>query len=106
MEKWVRKLLADLPRKYNWNSFRFCIGPIPDEWFDIADELGLLIQNEYFIWSYRPYWDRNILKGHLTDWMRDCWNHPSVAWWDINNETRETILTELISELRPLDLSG
>ena len=105
-EEWVRKLLADLPGKYNWNSFRFCIGPVPDKWFDIADELGLLIQNEYFIWSYRPYWDRNILKGHLTDWMRDCWNHPSVAWWDINNETRETILTELISELRPLDLSG
>lgn len=105
-EKWVRKLLTDLPAKYNWNSFRFCIGPVPDKWFDIADELGLLIQNEYFIWSYRPYWDRNILKGHLTDWMKDCWNHPSVAWWDINNETRETILTELISELRPLDLSG
>jgi hypothetical protein len=105
-EEWVRKLLTELPGKYNWNSFRFCIGPVPDKWFDIADEVGLLIQNEYFIWSYRPYWDRNLLKSHLQDWMRDCWNHPSVAWWDINNETRETILTELISELRPLDLSG
>jgi hypothetical protein len=105
-EQWVRKLLTDLPKKYNWNSFRFCIGPVPDKWFDIADEAGLLIQNEYFIWSYRPYWDRELLKTHLADWMRDCWNHPSVAWWDINNETRETILTGLISELRKLDLSG
>ena len=105
-EKWIRKLLTDLPKKYNWNSFRFCIGPVPDKWFDIADEAGLLIQNEYFIWSYRPYWDRDLLKSHLTDWMRDCWNHPSVAWWDINNETRETKLTGLISELRGLDLSN
>lgn len=105
-EKWVRKLLTDLPVKYHWNCFRFCIGPVPDKWFDIADEAGLLIQNEYFIWSYRPYWDKNILKDQLADWMRDCWNHPSIAWWDINNETHEPILTELISQLRSLDLSN
>ena len=105
-EKWVRKLLTALPKKYNWNSFRFCIGPVPDKWFDIADEAGLLIQNEYFIWSYRPYWDKELLKIHLADWMRDCWNHPSVAWWDINNETHETVLTGLISDLRRLDLSN
>ena len=105
-EQWVRKLLTELPAKYHWNSFRFCIGPVPEKWFDIADEAGLLIQNEYFIWGYRPYWDRDILKSHLTDWMRDCRNHPSVAWWDINNETRDTILTGLISELRTLDLSN
>lgn len=105
-EQWVRKLLTDLPQKYHWNSFRFCIGPVPDKWFDIADEAGLLIQNEYFIWNYRPYWDRDLLKNHLVDWMRDSWNHPSMAWWDINNETRETLLTGLIAELRPLDLSN
>jgi len=105
-EEWVRKLLTGLPGKYNWNCFRFCIGPVPDKWFDVADEAGLLIQNEYFIWSYRPYWDRNLLKTHLQDWILDCCNHPSVAWWDINNETREPILTELISEIRSLDLSG
>jgi beta-galactosidase len=105
-EEWVRKLLTMLPSKYHWNSFRFCIGPVPDKWFDIADEAGLLIQNEYFIWSYRPYWDKNILKSQLIDWMRDCWNHPSMAWWDINNETHEPILTDLISQLRPLDLSN
>jgi beta-galactosidase len=38
--------------------------------------------------------------------MRDCRNHPSVAWWDISNETHDTILTGLISELRTLDLSN
>lgn len=108
-EQWVRDLLTDLPKKYHWNSFRFCIGPVPDKWFDIADEAGLLIQNEYFLWSYRPYWDKEILKKQLVNWMSDSWNHPSVAWWDINNETNEPAdkpLTTLIRELRPLDLSG
>ncbi|NJK93936.1 MAG: hypothetical protein HC905_02520 [Bacteroidales bacterium] len=105
-EKWVRTLLTDLPKKYSWNTFRFCIGPVPDKWFEIADEAGLIIQNEYFIWSYRPYWNKDTLKSQLIRWMNDCWNHPSVAWWDICNETREPILTGLISEIRHLDLSN
>ncbi len=105
-EQWVRKLLTDLPKKYNWNSFRFCIGPVPDKWFDIADENGLIIQNEYFIWSYRPYWDTKILQAQLTNWMRDGWNHPSVGWWDINNETHSDTLSGLIPLLRMNDLSN
>ena len=51
-DAWVRKLLIDLPKKMHWNSFRFCIGPVPDRWLDIADEAGLLIRNEFFIWGY------------------------------------------------------
>lgn len=108
-EAWVRRLLTELPKKYHWNSFRFCIGPVPEKWWDIADEAGLIIQNEYFLWSYRPYWDKELLKNQLENWMHDTWNHPSMAWWDINNETHEPAdqpLTKLIRELRPIDLSG
>jgi beta-galactosidase len=50
-EAWVRKLLVEIPHEMHWNSFRFCIGPVPDQWLDIADEAGLLIQNEYFVWT-------------------------------------------------------
>ena len=50
-EKWVRKLLVEIPKQMHWNSFRFCIGPVPDQWLEIADEAGLLIQNEYFVWT-------------------------------------------------------
>jgi hypothetical protein len=39
------------PYEMHWNSFRFCIGPVPDRWLDIADEAGQLIQNEYFVWT-------------------------------------------------------
>ena len=49
----------------HWNSFRFCIGPVPDTWLDIADEAGLLIQNEYFVWTGRD-WFKGYEKNDLT----------------------------------------
>ena len=47
----MRKLLIDIPHKMHWNSFRFRIGPVPEKWLDIADEAGLLIENEYCVWT-------------------------------------------------------
>ena len=34
----------------HWNSIRYCIGFPPDFWYDIADEEGFLIQDEFPIW--------------------------------------------------------
>ena len=107
--EWVTKLIGESAKKFNWNSFRFCIGPVPQFWFEIADEYGLLIQNEYFIWLYNDFWSPTLLESHIKDWMRDSWNHPSMAWWDINNEThepRDKPLTQIIRNVRGLDLSG
>jgi beta-galactosidase len=112
-EAWVRKLLVELPRQMHWNSFRFCIGPVPDRWLEIADEAGLLLQYEYYIWtgaeggtSWHPAWDLGMLKGFYRDWMVDSWNHPSVVIWDSCNETWKPEIPELlIPELRKLDLS-
>ena len=108
-EKWVRRLLAELPRWMNWNSFRFCIGPVPDMWLDIADEAGLLIQNEYFIWNGRehfpPYKTEELLTEYA-EWLRDNWNHPSVAVWDASNETDAPVLRDIVvPQTRKLDLS-
>jgi hypothetical protein len=113
-EEWVHKLLGDLPRKMHWNYFRFCIGPVPDRWFDICDEVGLLIQNEFFVWTGGPGWypgyfrsyDPDEMIHQYTDWMRDNWNHPSVAVWDANNETKDDIFgAKIIPAVRGLDLS-
>jgi hypothetical protein len=90
----------------NWNSFRFCIGPAPDKWFDIADEAGLLIQNEFFLWTQKDYWKVEELETQLGEWMRDHWNHPSVVIWDMQNETRWDKLEEIINKFRPHDLSN
>ncbi len=109
-EAWVRKLLIDGPKRMNWNSFRFCIGPAPEMWFDIADETGLLIQNEFFIWNGREYFPpyrSGELITQYTEWMRDHWNHPSVAIWDASNETDSPLLRDtVIPTVRKLDLSN
>jgi len=113
-ERWVRKLLGELPKKMHWNYFRFCIGPVPDRWLDICDEAGLLIQNEFFVWTGGPGWFKDYHRTYdvdemirqYKDWMRDNWNHPSVVVWDANNETKdESFGKRIIPAVRSLDLS-
>lgn len=107
---WVRKLLIDQSKRMNWNSYRFCIGPVPDMWLDIADEAGLLVQNEFFLWNGREYFPpyrTEELLAQYTEWIRDNANHPSVAIWDSNNETDAPILRDvIIPAMRKLDLSN
>lgn len=107
---WVRKLLVDYSKRMNWNSYRFCIGPVPDMWLDIADEAGLLVQNEFFIWNGRerfPRYTPEELITQYSEWMRDNWNHPSVAIWDASNETAAPVLRDtVIPAVRKLDLSN
>lgn len=110
-ESWVRRLLVEIPKKLHWNSFRFCIGPVPDKWLDIADETGLLIQNEFFVWTGRDRfhheWNTEEMIRQYGGWMRDNWNHPSVAIWDANNETIADVFGErIIPSVRQLDLSN
>ncbi len=106
-ERWVRKLLIDIPKRLNWNSFRFTIGPVPDKWLEIADEAGLLIQHEFPIWRYHDEWDTGEMIKQFGDFMRDSWNHPSVVTWDACNETRSDVIgDEIIPAVRGLDLQN
>jgi len=107
--------LVEIPKEMHWNAFRFCIGPVPDKWLDIADEAGLLIQNEYFVWTGRGWhgaenqvrFDAGEMIGEYGEWMRDNWNHPSVAIWDADNETFDPMFGEkIIPAVRGLDLSN
>ncbi len=113
---WVRKLLGDIPKKMHWNYFRFCIGPVPQHWLDVCDEVGLMVQYEFPVWSGGSRWykaegylrtyDVREMRRQYRDWMRDNWNHPSVVVWDANNETENEIFgTEIIPAVRGLDLS-
>ncbi len=113
-EAWLHKLLVEIPKQMHWNAFRFCIGPVPDRWLQIADESGLLIENEYMVWVghpswrglYRSHYDSNEMIGEFSEWVRDNWNHPSVATWDANNESWAPEFGEqIIPAVRNLDLS-
>lgn len=110
-DAWLHKLLVTIPKQMHWNSFRFCIGPVPDKWLQIADESGLLIENEYMIWVdghglKNENYNVKELTGEYRDWMRDNWNHPSVVIWDANNESNAPEFdAEIIPAVRGLDLS-
>ncbi|MEI8114968.1 MAG: glycoside hydrolase family 2 TIM barrel-domain containing protein [Bacteroidia bacterium] len=101
-KEWVKKLLVDYPKKLNWNMMRICVGIAPDFWYDIADEYGLMFQNEWLYWQNHG-WDDQIRKEY-TDWVWSDGNHPSIAIWDaINENTDDYIGNTLIPELKKLD---
>jgi hypothetical protein len=100
--EWVKKLLAGYPKELGWNAMRICVGIVPDFWYDIADECGLLFQNEWLYWQNHG-WEDQIRKEY-TDWVWSDGSHPSIAIWDaINENTDSYIGNTLIPELKKLD---
>ena len=108
-EEWVRRLHKKV-RSMHWNSLRYCIGFPPEFWYRIADEEGVLIQDEFPIWKMDPKpddFDPNELAREFTEWMQERWNHPSVVIWDACNETPVQARTgEAIQKVRSLDFSN
>ncbi len=111
-DQWVVKLHQKF-KEMNWNSIRYCIGFPPERWYDIADSLGILIQDEYPIWTGLGHFN-NIYTGvtsdHLsseyTDWMEERWNHPCVVIWDAQNESVTEVVGDAILKVRHKDLSN
>ena len=108
---WVRKLHRRF-KEMHWNSLRYCIGLPPEQWYEIADEEGIMIQNEFPIWyGGKPDgWPKGLTQEHLaveyTEWMREQWNHPCVVIWDAQNETTDDhVVGPTIMAVRGLDLS-
>ena len=100
--EWVKKLLFDLTKKLNWNMMRICVGIAPDFWYDLADEYGLMFQNEWLYWQNHG-WDDQLRKEY-TDWVWSDGNHPSIAIWDAINENKDDFIgNTLIPELKKLD---
>lgn len=104
---WDYKWAARLHEKFksmHWNSARWCIGFPPERWYEIADSMGFLIQDEYPLWAGM----RNVKSQHLvkeyTEWMKDRWNHPCVVIWDSQNETITEETGKAINLVRGLDL--
>ena len=110
-ETWVRNLHRKF-KEMHWNSLRYCIGFPPERWYEIADEEGILIQDEFPVWNqFSPNrWPAAVtvagLAAEYTEWMRERWNHPCVAIWDAQNETsNDSVTGPAIMAVRDLDLS-
>ena len=99
---WVKKFLIDYPKQLNWNAMRICVGIVPDFWYDLADEYGLLFQNEWLYWQNHG-WDEQIRKEY-TDWVWTDGSHPSIAIWDAINENWDDFIgNTLIPDLKKID---
>ncbi len=111
-EDWVRQLHRRI-KDMHWNSLRYCIGFPPELWYRIADEEGVLIQDEFPIWFGGKGWNVSAkelktpqLVIEYTEWLRERWNHPCVAVWDASNETTTDETSPAVAQVRGLDLSG
>lgn len=89
---WVRQLFRSF-KQFHWNSLRFCIGLPPAFWYQVADEEGFLIQDEFPIWYGGKGWNvwpdelkRDQLALEFSEWLHENQNHPSVVIWDASNE--------------------
>jgi beta-galactosidase len=123
---WVRKLFSAYTAM-GMNGVRFSISAAPEIWFDIADEEGMIVFDEFPIWSaFQPEvgdvsreathpnkkWGivNNRIKAHhiineFTRWMQERWNHACVLIWDAQNETWWPEIGKAIREVRKLDFS-
>ncbi len=106
--EWVRRLHKKL-KGMHWNSIRYCIGFPPEIWYDIADEEGFLIQDEFPIWLLSEAPEKPTAEKivpEYTEWMRQRWNHPCVVIWDAQNESNTEETGKALQAVRHLDLSG
>nr|WP_294897970.1 glycoside hydrolase family 2 TIM barrel-domain containing protein [uncultured Pedobacter sp.] len=106
---WVRTMFTRF-KQMHWNIVRFHVGPAPKFWYDLADEMGMLIQDEYAIWGGKGGIKKKITPEHIaleyTSWMKERWNHPSIVIWDGQNETVAKQTGIAINMVRHLDLSN
>ena len=106
--EWVRRLHKKF-KSMHWNSIRYCIGFPPELWYEIADEEGILIQDEFPIWLLSKAPENPVSEKIIpeyTDWMHERWNHPCVVIWDAQNESVTDETGKALQAVRHLDLSN
>ena len=100
--EWGKKLMVDLPKSIDWNAMRICVGIVPDFWYDLCDEYGIVLQNEWLYWQNHG-WDEQVRKEY-TNWVWSDGNHPSIVIWDAINENWDSYIgNTLIPKLKELD---
>jgi hypothetical protein len=116
-EDWIRELYSGHMKDFQWNSFRFHLGRAPNLWYDIADEVGFIVTDEYHIFSpiRIPFshtedpapqsinWSLAELKKEYVGWVQEAWNHASIGWWDASNENHNPLPYEAVPLVRGID---
>ncbi|TNJ44967.1 DUF4982 domain-containing protein [Tamlana fucoidanivorans] len=104
--RWKLQLLKDM----GINTIRPSHNPTPPMFYDICDEIGLLVMDEIFDgWhkkaaedygkqAFDEWWQRDV-----TEWITRDRNHPSIFVWSLGNETHSDVAPELVSFGKSLD---
>ncbi|WP_200980001.1 glycoside hydrolase family 2 TIM barrel-domain containing protein [Echinicola sp. 20G] len=106
MLRWKLELLKDM----GVNAIRPAHNPYPPMFYDLCDEIGLLVMDEIFDgWhkkapedygkqAFDKWWKRD-----MTEWITRDRNHPSVFVYSLGNETHSDIAPELVKFGKSLD---
>ncbi len=104
--RWKLKLLKEM----GINAIRPSHNAFPPMFYDICDEIGLLVMNELFDgWSKKATYDYGAQafaawwKKDVTEWITRDRNHVSVFVWSIGNETHGNIASEIVKFCNQLD---
>ena len=103
-EDWIRKLYSEF-KDVNWVCFRTHLGHANSKWFDIADEMGMMIFDEYATWGDNDGCTIDTIMPEIYAWIDNRANHPSMIVFDAQNEALATSMTdEIIRRGRAYDL--
>lgn len=106
MLRWKLQLIKDM----GMNAIRPSHNPCPPMFYDICDEIGLLVLDEVFDgWhkkapfdygkqAFDEWWQRDV-----TEWITRNRNHPSIFAYSLGNETHSDLAPELIEFCQQLD---
>lgn len=104
--RWKLKLLKEM----GVNAIRTAHNPAPPMFYDICDELGIMVMDEIFDgWkrkapqdygkqAFDEWWERD-----MTEWLTSNRNHPSIIIYSVGNETKGEIAKELVDLCHQLD---
>ena len=97
-------------KKMGCNAIRTSHNPQTPIFYDICDEVGMLVMDEIFDgwlkkathdygrYHFDQWWQRD-----LTDWIKRDRNHPSVVIYSVGNETHGKIAKNLVQRCHELD---
>ena len=95
-EKLMRRDL-DLMKQANVNFVRNAHYPCDPRWYDLCDEIGILVMDEANVESHGLSYHKRVLPGDLPDWSAAVVErmermvirnrqHPSIVMWSLGNE--------------------
>jgi len=104
--RWKIQQLKDM----GCNAIRTAHNPQTPKFYDLCDEMGMLVMDEIFDgWqrkasedygkqAFAEWWERD-----LRAWLKRDRNHPSVIIWSVGNETRGEVAKELVRVCHEMD---